>query len=224
MAGPAVHAGGPYSVRQHADDLVRVLDALSLDAVTVCGMSLGGFVGVSLAVSHPERVRALICVDGGFPMAGREGLTPAMVPAAFAPTLAAVDREWPSVDEYVATHVNSLLSAEDPLLRNYAEHFLADGRVRLDKDAVIADATDVFFGAPRWQELAVPTRLVYAEWSVDRDSAPAYSPAAVSSFADSVEFAAPPRRVLGVDHGGIVMTAEGAEVVAEVLRETLAGR
>jgi pimeloyl-ACP methyl ester carboxylesterase len=61
-----VHAGGPYSVRQHADDLVRVLDALSLDAVTVCGMSLGGFVGVSLAVSHPERVRALICVDGGF--------------------------------------------------------------------------------------------------------------------------------------------------------------
>lgn len=105
-------------------------------------------------------------------MGSREGLTPAMVPAAFAPTLAAVDREWPSVDEYVATHVNSLLSAEEPLLRNYAE----------------------------------------------RDSAPAYSPAAVSSFADSAEFAAPPRRVMGVDHGGIVMTAEGAEVLRETSR------
>lgn len=80
---------------------------------------------------------------------------------------------------------------------------------------------DVFFGPSRWEELTVPTRLVYAEWSVDRDSAPAYSPAAVSSFAESLSFAAPPRRVLGVDHGGIVMTAEGAAAVASVLREML---
>ena len=57
---------GPVALRQHTEDLVRVLDALDIDKVTVCGMSMGGFVGVEFATSHPDRVSNLVLVDGVF--------------------------------------------------------------------------------------------------------------------------------------------------------------
>jgi pimeloyl-ACP methyl ester carboxylesterase len=63
---------GPFSLRQHSEDLLRVLDALEIDKATVCGMSMGGFVGVECATTHPDRVSNLVLVDGGFPMAARK--------------------------------------------------------------------------------------------------------------------------------------------------------
>lgn len=46
------------------DDLVfhyvDLLDALSLDRVSVVGTSLGGWIGVALAIAHPERVERLV--------------------------------------------------------------------------------------------------------------------------------------------------------------------
>jgi pimeloyl-ACP methyl ester carboxylesterase len=49
-------------VRDFADDLVALLDALDLDAVHVAGHSLGGGVALQLALDHPERVRSLALV------------------------------------------------------------------------------------------------------------------------------------------------------------------
>src|SRR4051794_41681806 len=51
---------GPSSVQQHAEDLVAVLDAFELDAVHVCGMSMGGFVAIDLATRFRERVRSIV--------------------------------------------------------------------------------------------------------------------------------------------------------------------
>jgi hypothetical protein len=128
-----------------------------------------------------------------------------------------IERTWPDPAEYAAA--NSLLSADDPLLRDYLEHFLVDGRVRLSPDVLIADASDVFFGRSRWRKLAVPTWLVYAEWSVDRKGTPAYSPEAAAAFQAALPCLAPPRRVTGVDHGGLLWTKTGATAVVAVLEE-----
>ena len=49
----------PYTVAQMADDTIAVLDHLGLESVHLSGSSLGGAIGLHLAVHAPERVRTL---------------------------------------------------------------------------------------------------------------------------------------------------------------------
>jgi pimeloyl-ACP methyl ester carboxylesterase len=220
----SVDVRGPSSVHQHAEDMVRVLDHLGLASAVVCGMSMGGFVAVDLAVHHPDRVSKLVLVDGGFPMAAHAQLTPELVPAAFAPHLAMIERPWPDLDEYVSAHAaaDSLLSTDDPHLRDYLGHFLgADGHVRLDPDVLLTDAADVIFSRSRWPELTTPAWFCYAEWGVDRDTPPAYSPDDAATFHDALACLAEPRRVPGVDHAALIMTDQGAAAVVDLLRTAL---
>lgn len=48
----------------HAEDLVRVLDAMKIDHAVVIGCSFGGWVALQLATAAPERVRALALMPG----------------------------------------------------------------------------------------------------------------------------------------------------------------
>jgi 3-oxoadipate enol-lactonase len=59
------HAGGlpiagSFSIADCAGDVLAVLDELGLDRVVVCGYSLGGPIGLHLALAHPERVAGLV--------------------------------------------------------------------------------------------------------------------------------------------------------------------
>ncbi|MFC5181084.1 alpha/beta fold hydrolase [Actinomadura harenae] len=59
-------AGG-YAPRDLAGDLVRLLDHLGVAGpVVAIGHSLGAMVVSALAVEHPGRVRALVCVDPAY--------------------------------------------------------------------------------------------------------------------------------------------------------------
>ena len=46
-----------------ANDL---LDTLDLDGVVWAGSSWGGIIGVQFAAAHPERLAALVLIDGGY--------------------------------------------------------------------------------------------------------------------------------------------------------------
>jgi pimeloyl-ACP methyl ester carboxylesterase len=55
---------GDYTIDEMADDVVELLDTLSLDGpVVVGGLSMGGYVALSLVARYPERVRALMLMD-----------------------------------------------------------------------------------------------------------------------------------------------------------------
>jgi lipase len=56
-----------YGLEVHAGDVIRVLDHLGLDNNVILGHSMGGFVALKAALSYPERVRALVLLDGGWP-------------------------------------------------------------------------------------------------------------------------------------------------------------
>lgn len=56
-----------YGLEAHASDVVRVLDHLGFQDAVICGHSMGGFVALKAALSHPHRVRALVLLDGGWP-------------------------------------------------------------------------------------------------------------------------------------------------------------
>jgi len=56
-----------YGLEAHAGDVVRVLDHLGLENATIAGHSMGAFVALKTALTYPDRVRALILLDGGWP-------------------------------------------------------------------------------------------------------------------------------------------------------------
>jgi lipase len=56
-----------YGLKAHAADVVRVLDHLGLESAVLAGHSMGAFVALKSALLFPERVRALVLLDGGWP-------------------------------------------------------------------------------------------------------------------------------------------------------------
>ena len=64
-------AGTPCALADLASDVLDVLDELGLDRVNLAGLSLGGMLGMWLAIHRPERVGrlALLCTSGYLPPA-----------------------------------------------------------------------------------------------------------------------------------------------------------
>src|SRR6267143_4442214 len=47
---------GPYSIEHLGRDVIALLDALDLDRVHFCGLSMGGMIGMWLGANAPERL------------------------------------------------------------------------------------------------------------------------------------------------------------------------
>lgn len=62
-----------YGLDAHAGDVIRVLDHLGLERAVIAGHSMGAFVGLKAALSYPDRVRALVLLDGGWPRVEQRG-------------------------------------------------------------------------------------------------------------------------------------------------------
>ena len=56
-----------YGLKAHAADVIRLLNHLELERAVICGHSMGAFVALQTAISSPERVEALVLLDGGWP-------------------------------------------------------------------------------------------------------------------------------------------------------------
>jgi len=219
--GDSVDVSGPSSIARHAEDMIAILDARDLESVHVCGMSMGGFVGIALAVLYPERVRSLTLVDGGFPMLAPPGVTAENVQAALSDRYARLGVEWDSVEAYrdfFVANTAPLLDPADPLLLDYLRHDLSRGSARLSAELLTQDAADVFFGEEYWPKLSVPTRLLVAEWSSGEGTPPAYTDDRIAEWEPLLEEW---QRVEKVDHAAIIMSPAGAAAVADVLRRSL---
>jgi pimeloyl-ACP methyl ester carboxylesterase len=66
----------PYGMPSHADDVAAVLEHLGVASAVAVGHSMGGFVSLVLADRHPDRVSALVLVDGGMPLLPPPGIAP----------------------------------------------------------------------------------------------------------------------------------------------------
>jgi pimeloyl-ACP methyl ester carboxylesterase len=54
---------GPYSVSRHVDVIEGFVDELALDAPSIAGLSLGGAIGLGLALRRPDTVDDLLLID-----------------------------------------------------------------------------------------------------------------------------------------------------------------
>ncbi|HEX6558412.1 MAG TPA: alpha/beta fold hydrolase, partial [Longimicrobiales bacterium] len=53
---------GTFSMDLFADDLAALLDYLAVEQAVICGLSMGGYVALSMTERHRRRVRALVLV------------------------------------------------------------------------------------------------------------------------------------------------------------------
>ncbi len=53
----------PYDMADYAADLFDLLDALGLDRVALCGLSMGGYIAFEMLRRAPERVGPLVLMD-----------------------------------------------------------------------------------------------------------------------------------------------------------------
>lgn len=111
----------PISLIDMGDDLAAVLDALGQPQVDVLGYSLGAGVAFRLAVQHPDKVRRVALVSGGF---AQDGFYPEMLPmqAQVGATMADAMKGTPMYQTYaaVAPHPEDfprLLDAMGALMR-----------------------------------------------------------------------------------------------------------
>jgi 3-oxoadipate enol-lactonase len=64
---------GPYSIEQLGKDVLALLDALDLDRVHFCGLSMGGMIGMWLGANEPERLNKLVLCNTAAKIGTPEG-------------------------------------------------------------------------------------------------------------------------------------------------------
>jgi pimeloyl-ACP methyl ester carboxylesterase len=73
-AGRTDKPDGPYSMKQMAQDLNGLLDALNIQRTALLGISMGGMIAQEFAIAHPEKLSCLVlgCTTFG----GSEAIPP----------------------------------------------------------------------------------------------------------------------------------------------------
>ena len=230
--GASNEVSGPAGMRAHADDLAAALDALGIARTVVVGHSMGAFVAVVFAHVYPERVSRLVLVDGGLPLDVPAGLdTDALVAGILGPTAARLSMRFADVGEYLEFWRGHPAFRADwtPELEDYLAYDLVDdgaGSLRpATSYATTADDTrDMNTGTSLADALAGlrhPVRLVTAPRGLQDEEPGLYAPehlARVLAATPSVRH----ERLDRFNHYTIVMSPDGAETVARVVREELA--
>ncbi len=186
--GRSASLPGPWRVETHVTDCVAALDALEIDSAIVVGHSMGALVSVVLAAKNPKRIRKLVLVDGGLPLALPPGLDEAAAIAAqLGPSVARLSMTFESRETYRAFwHAHpafAKLPKDDPAdLDGYADYDLVSDeagilRPATNAAAVAADSSDLF-GPPVIRDaltkLPETTMLVAPTWLAE-DSPPLFS-------------------------------------------------
>jgi pimeloyl-ACP methyl ester carboxylesterase len=71
--GRSAHAKGVYTIGLMGNDVIALLEHLSVPQAHVIGHSMGGRIGLSIALNFPGKVKSLIIAAGGSGPAGKEG-------------------------------------------------------------------------------------------------------------------------------------------------------
>jgi pimeloyl-ACP methyl ester carboxylesterase len=221
---------GPYGMEAYARDLLAVLDACGLERAVLVGHSLGAYAVARLAADHPERVRAAVLVDGGLTSPGLEEVDPEPFLAAFlGPALGRLELTFVDREAYHAWwRAHPALAGSDVAdsdLVAYANHDLGGSppelRSTVAKEAVRADAHELFEMGKPAHRLTVPVEMLLAPRGLQNEPAPMIAPELAAAWAH----AAPDRRrvteVPDVNHYTIVMGERGARAVAQAIVRAL---
>ena len=236
--GRSDNIAGPWGMRAHAADMMAVLDHLGLPKADVLvGHSMGGFVGTVTAGMYPDRIGALLMVDGGIPLLQLSWVTKVpfsdwmvekLTGRIIGPALKRLDMTFRSLDDYFAYWRPHPALAADWCVEY--ERWVAydlvgqppELRSSVRKDALILDVRTQLIEdlVPQsLRKLRCPVRFLRAERGMFNDK-PLYDEAKL------VKAAAPLPRfshatIPGTNHYTIVLSPRGASIVAREARALL---
>jgi pimeloyl-ACP methyl ester carboxylesterase len=209
-----------------------VLDALDVDRALVVGHSMGAFVAVVLAHRHPDRVSRLLLVDGGLPLAVPEGIElDALITAVLGPTAARLSMRFANTEEYLAFWRRHPAFPEpwpSGLEEYFAYDLVDDGHGMLRPatryETAAADTADMTAGTALPASLAGlthPTRLVTVSRGLQDEPPGLYAPEYLATVLAGHPTVAH-ERLDDLNHYTVVMSPEGAGLVAERVRAEVA--
>lgn len=216
---------GPFGIRRHASDIVRITEALG-HRVTLLGHSMGANVALMAAESSPELFEGVLLVDGGAPL---PPVAPEQVDETLETTLGpAIERlrtVWPDRVSYQtmwaqhpAFEGELSIDLERNLLADLVE---VDGgfRTAVNEAAVLVDGRELLADETVRTLLASrsePTTIVRAPNGLMGTPPPLIPDEVVASLPQHDWITVP-----DTNHYSILLGATGAKAVADVLRAEL---
>jgi pimeloyl-ACP methyl ester carboxylesterase len=207
---------------------MAVLDHHGLDDATFVGHSMGAYVVALAAASHPQRVCAMVLVDGGFPLDVPEGMDPdAVLDATLGPAIARLGETYDDLASYLAFwHGHPAFAALDSddarVLEAYVSYDLdpTTGRSRVAEAPVRTDGRDLLVSPAARTALGrvrCPTWLLRAPRGMFDDPASPLVPlpAAETFVGDRPGFRL--RTVDDTNHYTVVMSTRGAAAVLDAV-------
>lgn len=224
--GDADKPEGPYGMAQHARDVASAMIAMSLGPSIVIGHSMGAFVAAALAAQNPDRVSALVLIDGGHVPAAPAGTPPYQaLNAALAARIAQLRQTYPSREAYrqfwqtqphfppaewnrwVEAFLDYEVAGDSPVRPKASEAGVrADLAEVLQREAVVA----------RLKSIRVPTILLRAERGFIPDQPPLFPDALareMQSFVPHVE----DYKFTGTTHYTIALGRTAAATIADLI-------
>ena len=216
----------PYGLAVHVRDMLAVLDRCGVERPVIVGHSLGAYIAVRLAAEHPERVEALVLVDGGLTIPGVETADPqVLLDASIGPAVARLQMRFASADEYRdwwrAHPAIAAGDVDDADIVAYADYDLIGSpphlRSGVVEEAVRADAADLFASDDHAARVAVPATLLCAPRGFVDDPNPLQPAALAQAWAAGSPELREVIAVPDVNHYSIALGARGARAIADAI-------
>ncbi len=216
---------GPFGMAAHSADHVAILDHLDIERAVLVGHSMGAYVMARTAADHPERVVALVLVDGGLSRPVPQDFdAQSALDALLGPAIARLSMTFASPEAYHefwrAHPAFRHGDVDDADLTGYADHDLVGEspamRSSVREDAVRADGAEVLTAGEPAHRLTVETVLLRAPRGLLDDPNPLIPADLAQAWAVERPELREVTEIDDVNHYTIVM-GRGAKSVAGVI-------
>ena len=170
--GASARLPAPYGMAVHVADLIAVLDHAGVERAVLTGHSMGCNISARLAAEHPERVEAVVLLDGGLPLLPGNIMADEDECGDAHGILDRFESTYDSVDAYIdywRQHPGLAPAWDDDVEAFVRRDFVEDRdgvRCAANLEAVRKDVTDIMLDGVTWnaiKRVSAPVRLLRAE-------------------------------------------------------------